>query len=267
MEDLASVTTLQELIEFLTDFLEKVPTQDYIDQELEKRVSLAALGSLLTKYVTNIEFNQRLATKASKADLVNSVATKADRNEVLSGIARKANLNGLYMLEAKLNKVMPFKCVENIAARNALSGDDLEKVILVVDATADRKLSSGSTGAMYMYSKVRHEWVLESEIKYNAEQISYNRIIGKPSSSASEIDMVVGAVIEKIEYILKLHEMYVKSHTHSEPDSNITNAVLVSHSHQEATVVNGILDNDLIPIVRDGVVMNVKASDLKEYLT
>lgn len=267
MEDLASVTTLQELIDFLTKFFEKVPTQEFLEQELDKKVSIAALGALLPKYVTAIEFNQRMSAKASKADLVNSVASKADRNEVSSGIARKANLNGLYMLEAKLNKVMPFKCVENIAERNALTGSDLEKVVLVIDATADKKLSGDSMGAMYMYSKIRRDWVLESEVKYNAEQISYNKILGKPSSSASEIDIVVGAVIEKLEYILNLHEISVRAHTHAEPDSNITNAVLNSHSHAEATVVSNVSDNDLIPIIRDGVVMNVKAHVLKEYLS
>lgn len=266
MSDLASITSLQELIEFLSNFIETVPTQEYVDGELDKKISAAALGELLPKYVTMLEFNQRMSSKADMSDLILSVATKADRNEVLSGIARKANLSGLYKLEAKLNKLFPFKCVENIAERNALYGDDLEKVILVVDATADETLTGESTGALYMYSKLRGAWVLQSEIKYNAEQISYNRILGKPSSSAAEIDTVVGLIVEKMEYIIKLHEIFVKTHTHEKIDSDISLAVNNSHSHSTAPEVSSVVDSDLIPIVRDGVVMNVKASVLKEYL-
>ena len=266
MSDLASVTTLQELIDFLSDFLETVPTQDYVDQELAKKVGLDLFGATLPKYVTGIEFNQRMAAKASKTDLIGSVSSKADRNEVSSGIARKANLNGLYLLESKLNRLFPFKCVENIDERNLLEGEDLDKVVLVFDASGDKRRPGNSLGAIYTYSKIRREWLFQSELTYNAEQISYNKILGKPSSSAKEIDMVVGAVIEKLEYILKLHEIYTKMHLHSKTDNEISSAVDVSHSHLTAPEVYNVADNDLIPIVRDGVVMGVKAHILKEYL-
>ena len=266
MSDLSAITTVQELVEFLSDFLEKVPTQEYVDQQLEKKVGVETLSALIPQLVSRIDFEQRMFAKANKADLINAVAGKADRNEVSSGIARKANLSALYNLEGKLNKIFPFKTVENIAERNNLFGEDLEKVVLVIDATDDRKLSADVHGAMYMWSKARREWVLQSEIKYTDNQIAYSRILGRPVSSAAEIDIVVAAVIEKIEYVRKLHEIYTKMHAHSSTIEDIDNAVAVKHSHQDALEIMDIDDSDFIPIVRNGELVKVKARTLKTYM-
>ena len=266
MSDLSSITTVQELVEFLSDFLERVPTQDYLDQQLDKKVGVETLSALIPKLVPRLDFEQRMSAKANKADLINAVAGKADRNEVSTGIARKANLSALYTLESKLNKVLPFKTVENIAERNNLFGDDLEKVILVVDATDDNKLSSDANGAMYMWSKARREWVLESEIKYNDNQIAYSRILGRPVSSTSEIDIVVSAVIEKIEYVRKLHEIFTKMHAHGSTLEEIDSAVAAKHSHKDALEIMDIDDDDFIPVIRDGVLVKVKAYTLKTYM-
>ena len=265
MSDLASITTVQELVEFLSDFLEKVPTQEYVDQQLDKKVGVETLSALIPKLVSRVDFDQRMSAKANKADLILAVSGKADRNEVSSGIARKANLSALYSLEAKMNKLFPFKTVENIAERNALVGEDLDKVVLVIDATDDNKLSADSNGALYMYSRARNIWVLESEIKYSENQISYNRVLGKPTSSASEIDIVVSAVVEKLEYVRKLHEIFTKMHAHESTIADIDRAVSESHVHQNALEVMDVNDDDLILMVRDGVLVNVKAHILKEY--
>ena len=266
MSDLSSVTTIQELVEYLSDFLEKVPTQEYVDQQLDKKVGVETLSALIPQLVPRIDFEQRMSAKANKSDLINAVAGKADRNEVSSGIARKANLSALYNLESKVNKIFPFKTVENIAERNSLFGDDLEKVVLVVDATDDRKISSDVQGAMYMWSKARREWILQSEIKYNDDQIAYSRVLGRPVSSASEIDIVVAAVVEKIEYVRKLHEIYTKMHAHGTSIGDIDNAVSVMHSHQDALEIMDIDDNDFIPVIRDGALVKVKAHTLKTYM-
>ena len=266
MGDLSAITNVQELVEFLSDFLEKVPTQEYVDQQLDKKVGVETLSALIPKLVSRIDFDQRMSAKANKSDLILAVAGKADRNEVSSGIARKANISALYCLESKVNKIFPFKTVENIDERNALTGDDLDKVVLVVDATADPKLSADSNGALYMYSKARKSWLMESEIKYNENQISYNRILGKPISSAAEIDIVVAAILEKIEYVRKLHEIYTKMHAHNSTLQDIDSAVAEKHSHQTAMEIMDIDDGDLIPVIRDGVLVNVKALTLKAYI-
>jgi hypothetical protein len=165
-----------------------------------------------------------------------------------------------------MNKLFPFKCVDNIEKRNELYGEDLEKVILVVDATADKQLSGDSKGAIYMYSEIGQRWILLTEIKYNAEKITYSEILGRPDASAKEIDVAVGAVIEKLEYIYKLHEIFTKMHSHGKIDADITRAVDNSQSHFEAIEVKTIDDTDLIPIVRNGTIVNVRADVLKEYL-
>ena len=266
MSDLSSITTIQELVEFLSDFLERVPTQEYVDQQLDKKVGVETLSALIPKLVPRLDFEQRMAAKANKADLINAVAGKADRNEVSSGIARKANLSALYTLESKVNKIFPFKTVENITERNNLFGADLEKVVLVVDASDDDKLSADARGALYMYSKARREWILESEIKYNDNQIAYSRILGRPVSSTAEIDIVVGAVIEKIEYVRKLHEIFTKMHAHNSTIEEIDHAVEVSHSHDDALEIMDIDDDDYIPVIRGGALVKVKAHILKSYI-
>lgn len=266
MDNLSSITTIHELVAFLSEFLEKVPTQEYVDKELDKRVSVDALGILIPKLVSRIDFDQRMNAKVNKADLINAVSGKADRNEVASGIARKANLSMLYNLMAKVNKAFPFKTVENIVERNALTGEDLNKVILVIDASGDPNVSIDSRGAMYMYSHARRQWILESEIKYNDAQITYNNIHGKPESSAREIDTVVSVIIERIEFVRKLHEIYTKMHVHNHSVEEIDNAVDEKHSHQHSLEIMTIHDDDLIPVIRDGVLVNVKAHVLKSYI-
>lgn len=265
MSELSNVTTVQELVEYLSEFLENVPTQDYVDQELDKRVSRDDLSNILHKLVTKVDFNQVMAAKASKSDLTLAVATKADQNEVTTGIARKANLSSLYTLQAKLNKIFPFKTVETISELAALIGEDLNKVILVVDASADPTLSVDSKGAFYAYSKTRKVWDKLSEVKFNAETISWNAILGKPTSSAAEIDTVVATVIEKLTYFKKLHELINAMHIHSSSLSEIDNAVASRHSHPTLTEVFNVRDTDCVTIVREGELVNVKLSTLKEY--
>ena len=244
MSDLSSITTIQELVEFLSDFLERVPTQEYVDQQLDKKVGVETLSALIPKLVPRLDFEQRMAAKANKADLISA----------------------LYTLESKVNKIFPFKTVETIAERNNLFGADLEKVVLVVDASDDDKLSADARGALYMYSKARREWILESEIKYTDNQIAYSRILGRPVSSTAEIDIVVGAVIEKIEYVRKLHEIFTKMHAHNSTIEEIDRAVEVSHSHDDALEIMDIDDNDYIPVIRDGALVKVKAHTLKTYI-
>lgn len=266
MSALSNVTTVQELVEFLTTFMESVPTQEFVEQELEKRVTFSDLGDYLHKLVTKVDFNQVMSAKVGKSELSLALATKADKNEVTTGIARKANLSSLYALQARLNQVFPFKAVENIEELNSLVGEDLDKVVLVVDATADRSLSKDTKAAFYGYSKHRQVWDKLSEVKYNAESIAWTSILGKPSVSAAEIDAVVAVIIEKLVYIRRLNELVNAMHIHGSSLSEIDNAVETRHSHPNLTEVFNLKNSDYITIVREGELVNVKLSTLKEYL-
>lgn len=267
MPDITSVTTLQELVDFLSEFMQTVPTQDYVDQELSKKITAVDLDNLIPNFVSKTTFNQLLAAKASKAELLALAAGKADQSEVSTGIARKANLNSLYSLEAKVNKLFPFKTVETLAERNALTGTDKQKIIFVVDATGDSTLSGEAKGAIYAFSSVQNRWILQSEIKFSAEVISYINILGKPSSSAAEIDSVVAAVLEKIALIRRLQEVFTEKHTHNSPLENIETAVQNNHKHSTLPVVIEVRDTDMVTLVREGALINVSLSNLKAYLT
>lgn len=267
MSDITSVTTLQELVNFLSEFMQTVPTQEYVEQELSKKISSVELDNLIPNFVNKNVFNQLLASKASKAELLSVAAGKADQSEVSTGIARKANLNSLYSLEAKVNKLFPFKTVESIEERNALTGIDKQKIIFVVDASADRaNLSGDAMGAIYAFSTVQNKWILQSEIKFSAEVISYINILGRPTSSAAEIDTVVGVVVEKVSLIRRLQEVFTKMHTHDSSLENIELTVHNNHQHVLLPLAIEVRDTDTITLVREGTMINVTLATLKAYM-
>lgn len=266
MSDLSSITTVSELVAFLSEFIETVPTQSYVDSKLSGKISSETFNMVLKTLIRRNEFAQAMSMKANCADVIMHMAWKATQEDISIGITRKVNKAPFYNLEARVNKLFPFKTVENISERNNLVGDDLKKVILVIDASADATQSLNAKGAIYMFSAGRNQWVKESELAYNAEGINYNNILGKPTASAADIDTVCELVIQKISIVRKLNDIYEAMHNHGSSLLAIDQAVTASHTHQTLTEVTSVEDNDLITVIRNGTLCNVKASVLKEYI-
>lgn len=266
MSDLASIQTVDELVTFISSFIATVPTQEYVDQELDKKLSKEALGELIAKLVYRTEFKDAISAKASRSELLQAVASKAEQSDVSTGIARKANLNSLYSLEAKVNRLFPYQIVDTIADRNNILASERSKLVVVLDATADPQLSSNANGAIYGWSKNRQKWIMQSEIRLNGDQISYNRILGKPTVSAVEIDTAVGTVITNIGLMRRIREVFSNMHQHVSSPLAIDSAVEKSHDHTGFPEIFNIADTDLITLVRGGQMVNVKASVLKNYL-
>lgn len=78
--------------------------------------------------------------------------------------------------------------VANIAARDALNPSVVKQVI-VLDATGDPTVSSGS--ATYVYDLTNTTWVKISEAESLDVVLQWNNIVGRPSSTVAEIDDAV----------------------------------------------------------------------------
>lgn len=80
--------------------------------------------------------------------------------------------------------------VSNIAARNALNPTKNVQV-LVLDATGDATVSSGA--ATYVYRSSTTTWYKISEAESQDLTLAWANIVGKPTSSAGQIDAAVTA--------------------------------------------------------------------------
>ncbi len=266
MGNLSDVHTVEELVEFISAFMETVPSQNDLDNLRNQMLTKDVLGALVAKLVYRTEFRDALGAMASKADVIQRVASKAEQSDVLNGMVRKADRSAFYALEAKINKLFPFEIVDDITARDKIPVASRTKVVLVLDATADPQQSAESTGAMYGWSASQARWIKLSEITYNGDQIKYNAILGRPSSSAKEIDTVVSTIMTNISAFRKIREIFAVMHTHESSVAQIEDAVSIAHDHENVPEVFSVLDTDLIPVIRDGQLVNVKASVLKSYL-
>ena len=266
MSNLSDVHTVEELVEFISAFIETVPTQNDYDNLRNQMLTKDVVGALVAKLVYRTEFKDALSAMASKADVIQRVASKAEQGDVLNGMVRKADRSALYALEAKVNKLFPYEIVDNITARDRIAVSNRNKVVLVLDATADPQLSSDSRGAMYGWSSSQARWLMLSEIKFNGDQIKYNAVLGRPSSSANDIDTTVNIILTNVSIFRKIREIYAQMHAHGSTVVQIDNAVEKAHDHTSVPEVFSVADTDLIPLVRDGQLVNVKASVLKSYL-
>ncbi len=266
MSNLSDVHTVEELVEFISEFIQTVPTQNDYDNLKNQMLTKDVLGALVAKLVYRSEFSEALSAMAKKSDVIQQVASKAEQSDVLSGMVRKADRSSVYALEAKVNRLFPYEIVDNITERNRIPEADRSKIVMVLDASADPQLSNEATGAMYGWSKTQSRWILLSEIKYTGDQIKYNAILGRPSSSAQEIDTVVNIVQTNASIFRKIREIFTSMHIHGATPAQIDNAVDKAHSHIDIPEVFNVVNTDMITLIRDGQLVNVKASVLKSYL-
>lgn len=78
--------------------------------------------------------------------------------------------------------------VDNIAARNALTPKNAQRVY-VVNATGDSTANSG--GAEYMWRSSTSAWIKLSEAESQPLVLAWANITGKPSSGVAAIDDAV----------------------------------------------------------------------------
>ena len=87
---------------------------------------------------------------------------------------------------AAMNRV---EIVANIAARDALAGNDRNQMVLVLDATADVTVAAGA--AMYIFRNSDNSWIKVSEYEGLDATVTWTSISGKPASAPALIDDAV----------------------------------------------------------------------------
>lgn len=266
MSDLNSITTIDELVQFLSEFMQTVVTQAYVDQELDKKLAASNFDRTVSKFVYRTDLKAQLDAKIGRAEVISLLAEKANLSDLEVGIARKANVNSLYTLQKRVNNLFPFSFVENITARDAINITEREKLVFVIDASDDTTLPENAVGAVYAWSANRSVWTRLSALTFSLDQVNYNSLIGKPSSSAEEIDQTCNLVLTRTLLIQRLSELFDSKHVHTSTLEAIENSIAISHDHSELTEVDSVLDSDLITIIREGQMVNVKASVLKTYI-
>lgn len=92
------------------------------------------------------------------------------------------------LINQKIQAARELVIVADIDARNALD-PDFSQFVFVVNATADNTVASG--GATYLYNTVSEEWIKISEALSMDVVINYTDIVGRPTSTAAEIDDAV----------------------------------------------------------------------------
>lgn len=94
------------------------------------------------------------------------------------------------MIDASLGGIGGLAVVDDIAERDALTPTTNTQV-LVVDASADPTVNSGS--ATYVYRVSTSTWIKISEAESQDLVLNWSAIVGRPSSSPAQIDAAVGA--------------------------------------------------------------------------
>jgi len=92
------------------------------------------------------------------------------------------------LIDASLAGISAIEVVADITARNALNPTTNLQVV-VLDASADATVTSGS--ATYIYRLATTEWIKISEAESMDVVLSWDNIVGKPTSTASQIDTAV----------------------------------------------------------------------------
>lgn len=94
-------------------------------------------------------------------------------------------------INTALASVNELVIVANIAARNALA-PTIAKYVFVTDATGDATVATG--GATYLYNPANTTWIKISEAEALDAVLNWANIVGKPTSSAAQIDAAVAAL-------------------------------------------------------------------------
>lgn len=92
------------------------------------------------------------------------------------------------LIDASLEGIAGIEVVDNIAARNALTPTTNLQVV-VIDASADPTVTAGS--ATYIYRLATTSWIKISESESMDVVLNWDNIVGKPTSTASQIDTAV----------------------------------------------------------------------------
>lgn len=94
------------------------------------------------------------------------------------------------MIDTALSGMGGLSVVDNIAARNALTPTS-NALVLVLDASADNTVTSGS--ATYVYRVSTSSWIKVSESESMDLVFNWSGIQGGPSSTPAQIDAAVSA--------------------------------------------------------------------------
>lgn len=128
-----------------------------------------------------------LVAPSSKPDHVEIFVTSSDA----SVVKRVVNIDDITsMINAAIasNNSNAVEIVDDIAARNALSPTS-NKIVLVLDATGDPTVSSGS--ATYVWRSSTSSWIKIAEYESLDVVISWQDIQNRPTSSVADIDSAV----------------------------------------------------------------------------
>lgn len=123
-------------------------------------------GGYAESYLTN---KAGVAKSLGNTAMINALADA----RVTAGLA---NLNAL-------------EIVANIAARNALAGNNRNQMVLVIDATGDATVAAGS--ALYAFRNSDDTWLKLTEYESLDVVVQWANISGKPASAAALIDDAV----------------------------------------------------------------------------
>lgn len=121
----------------------------------------------------------------SKPDYIELYATTSDGLSV-KRIIDEEDVQAL--INASLTGLSSLQVVADITARDALVLDN-NTYVLVLDATGDNTVSSGS--ATYVYRASNNTYYKVSEFESLDVVLNWNNITNKPTSSASAIDTAV----------------------------------------------------------------------------
>lgn len=130
------------------------------------------------------------------ANTVYIVSTGLDKAEIyVTGntatarrILNQADIQSL--IDASVQSISSIRVVDNIAQRDAL-GLTQNAQVFVIDATGDATVSSG--GATYIYRAATSTFIKVSESESLDLALQWTNIVGRPSSTPSQIDAAVAA--------------------------------------------------------------------------
>jgi hypothetical protein len=92
------------------------------------------------------------------------------------------------MIDAAVSGLGGLSIVADISARNALNPTS-NVMVVVLDASADATVNAGS--ALYAYQLATTSWIKLSEYESLDVTLEWTNIVGRPSSSAAQIDAAV----------------------------------------------------------------------------
>jgi hypothetical protein len=124
--------------------------------------------------------------KSPEANLVDLYVTGSDANE-LRHIINKSDVQAL--ISAAMSAFPSIIIAQDIAERDALSLTR-SVMVLVLNAAADETVSNGS--AMYVWDQAGASWYKIAEYESLDLALTWDNIVGKPNSSAVDIDNAVG---------------------------------------------------------------------------